>query len=242
MATFLFVLQAFLNLQKCVAKPEIAKLISKFGMITIPLFQLMAFAEVGGDEELILYEVYIRKSPDAMGFRSLVALSHNEYPRGRDRKFTFNLIIDSREINKLRILYQPQSPELMPLLETPEVAKSTRITNKVEYSPSTLAKYSKSIEVKISLLLESVMPNTNSDLRKQVINDVLRRLNLLLLEDRNEINNLNKTIVSNIKSLITGMRLHGKNDREQNKFLENISLAASGNLSSAILESCTGLS
>ena len=232
-------LQAFLNLQKCVAEPEIAKLISKFGMITIPLFQFMAFAEVGDDEELILYEVYIRKSPDALGFRSLVALSHNEYPRGRDRKFTFNLIIDSREINKLRIIYQPQSPELMPLLETPEVAKSTRISNKVEYSPATLAKYSKSIEVKISLLLESVMPNTNSDLRKQ---DVLRRLNLLLLENRNEVNNQNKTIVSNIKSLITGMRLHGKNDREQNKFLENISLAASGNLSSAVLESCTGLS
>jgi hypothetical protein len=161
--------------------------------------------QVGGDEELILYDVYIRKSPDAMGFRLLVALSHNEYPRGRDRKFTFNLIIDSREINKLRILYQPQSPDLMPLLETPEVAKSTRITNKVEYSPSTLANYSKSIEVKISLLLESVMPNTNSDLRKQVINGVLRRLNLLLLEDRKEINNLNKTIVSNIKSLITGV-------------------------------------
>jgi hypothetical protein len=53
MATLPFVLQAFLNLQKCVAKPEIAKLISKFGMITIPLFQLMAFAEVGDDEELI---------------------------------------------------------------------------------------------------------------------------------------------------------------------------------------------
>jgi hypothetical protein len=68
MATLPFVLQAFLILQKCVDKPEIAKLISKFGMITIPLFQLMAFAEVDDDEELILYEVYIRKSPDAMGF------------------------------------------------------------------------------------------------------------------------------------------------------------------------------
>jgi hypothetical protein len=139
-----FLLQAFLNLQKCVAKPEIAKLISKFGMITIPLFQLMAFAEVGDDEGLILYEVYIRKSLDAMVFRSLVALSHSEYPRGRDRKFTFNLIIDSREINKLRIIYQPQSPELMPLLETPEVAKSTRITNKVKYA----SKYQSSLLLK----------------------------------------------------------------------------------------------
>ena len=124
---------------------------------------------------------------------------------------------DSREINKLRIIYRPLSPELMPLLETPEVAKKTRILNKVKYSPTTLAKYSKSIEVKISLLLESVMPNTNSDLRKQVVNDVLRRLNLLLLEDRKEINDQNKAVVSNIKSLITGMRLHVKNDREQNK-------------------------
>ena len=132
---------------------------------------------------------------------------------------------DSREINKLRIIYRPLSPELMPLLETPEVAKNTRILNKVKYSPTTLAKYSKSIEVKISLLLESVMPNTNSDLRKQVVNDVLRRLNLLLLEDRKEINDQNKAVVSNIKSLITGMRLHVKNDREQNKFLKNVLLA-----------------
>jgi hypothetical protein len=69
------------------------------------------------------------------------------------------------------------------------------------------------------------MPNTNSDLRKQVVNDVLRRLNLLLLEDRKEINDQNKAVVSNIKSLITGMRLHVKNDREQNKFLKKVLLA-----------------
>lgn len=201
----------------------------------------MAYAGITDEEELISYEFYIRKGIHAAEFRSTVSLSFGECRRGRERKFTFDLTVGSFEISKLLILHNNQFMKVEPVLETPEVKRLKRISGKTEYSPATLAKYSKVLEKKINALFDEEMPDTNLDLRSQVIHDVMRRLNLK--EDKvQEESSHNSMIVSNIRSLVISMRLHGKNDREQIKFLENISLAVSGRLALTTLEMSTGLS
>lgn len=125
------------------------------------------------------------------------------------------------------------------LAESPVVTR--RSSSKKTYSPSTLAKYSRAIEVKINGLIDSEMTDTNAELRLQVVNDVLQRLNSRD-ESKSKVDIGNVSILGNIKSLVTSMRLHGNNDREQHTFLEHIALAVSGDLSIAFLEASTGLS
>ena len=236
MATLPCVLNAFSNLQKSVVKP---KLVTKFGRITIALFELMSYAGIEDEDLLLLYEEYIRKDPQVSGFRSVVSLTFSNSRRGRYREFTFSLSIENNKIDQLLILYKSNLPITETLADSPVVAR--RSSSKKAYSPSTLTKYSRAIEVKINGLLDSEMPDTNAELRLQVVNDVLQRLNPRD-ESKSKVDIGKVSILGNIKSLVTSMRLHGNNDREQHNFFEYIALAVSGDLSVAFLEASTGLS
>lgn len=78
MASFAFLLQASLNLQKSVSNPLIAKLISTFGRRTIPLFQLMAFAGIDDDGRLSLCQDSTSDCPRATKFHSSAARTNGE--------------------------------------------------------------------------------------------------------------------------------------------------------------------
>ena len=168
MATVSVVLEAYLGVQRNLTSPAIEKLVTKFGRISIPLFQLMAFAGVVDEGELVLYEIYIRKSRPAQGFRGLVDLSHSANGRGRNRVFTFDLTIGQKQINNLLILNNctlpvEDTPAIEPLSEAPEVKKVIRISKKVEYTPSTLSRYSRNIVDKVDKLFESELPSSSAD-------------------------------------------------------------------------------
>ena len=250
MATVPVVFEAYLGVQRNLKSPAIEKLVTKFGRISIPLYQLMAFAGVVDEGELVLYEANIRSSRPAMGFRGLVDLSHSTGSNGRNRVFTFDLKIDRKQINNLLIEYNStlpveNAPAIDPLSEIPEIKKVARISKKVKYSPIMLSRYSKGIVDKVDKLFISDLRSSSADQKEQVFAEVLIRL---LKSRHHEIENDNTNDgccysgTHQVPCNLNEVRLHGNNASEQRKFLENIALAVSGNLSVAILEASTGLS
>ena len=109
MATVPVVLEASLGLRWNLKSPAIGKCVTKFGRISIRLFQLMAFAGVVDEGEVVSYDAYIRSSRPARGFRCLLDLSHITGINGRNRVFTFDLTIDRWKINNLLIEYNSHS-------------------------------------------------------------------------------------------------------------------------------------
>ena len=122
---------------------------------------------------------------------------------------------------------------------TPSLKRS-RVSQKISYTPATLAKYSKSIENKVIDMLATDIPS-NDSLRDQVLKKVIARLESRFT-DTEEKCNTNEVIIANIKGLILSMKKYGRSDRESIMFKENLALAVTGNLSLIKLMVATGLS
>lgn len=220
----------------------------------------MSFGDIVDEDLLVAYEIYLREDVSVAEFRGLVQLAWNRNSYGANRKFSFDLTVSAP--NKLKLLsaytinYQPAESitasidlpvpedsirlETTVALVTPSL-KRTRMQKKTEYTPGTLAKYSKDIESKLLMLLGDTLKSSNDDLRQQVLKNVVSRLEERF-EGFMEREKINNDIVDNIKHLVTSMTKYGRNDREQIRFKESLSLAISGKQSYQRLIQATGLS
>lgn len=89
-----------------------------------------------------------------------------------------------------------------------------RISKIESYSPATLAKYSKLVEIKLMTLLNEEIPSANVHLRHQVLRDVISRLEKTIDGIDPETCNVNNTIVANIKIFLLNLEKYGRNNRE----------------------------
>lgn len=232
------VVEAYSFLQKNAAEDDVIALTTKKGRITIPLFQMMAFVGIVEEDLLLQYEQYIRNSPETASFRSMVSLVYDKFPRGRNRKFTFDLIVD-KDVQLLTVGHS-SPPEIV--THTPSPVKVTRVSGKKIFSKATISRHSKPIHKRVEEIFSSEIPTGNSHLRLNVTQDILKRLNNKLPKETDDSISTNSAIVANIKQLILSMRTYGHRDREQNTFMEHIALAICGNVPLAKLEASTGLS
>ena len=243
MASLHKVVEAYLYLQRNINEFEISKLTTNKGRITIPLFKMMAFVGIVDEEVLLEYERFVRVDPAASAFRSTVKLLSDISPRGVKRKFTFELLIES---NAQLLLAGYSSPPVVfdsaADNQTPPQTKQVRVSTKTAFTKAYISRHSKPIQEKVEEMLCTEIPSGNPHFLSNVKQDVLKRLNDKLPKSKDEINASNGAIVNNIKQLIVSMRAHGRRDREQNSFMENIALAVWGDVPLATLESSTGLS
>ena len=242
MASLHKVVEAYMYLQRNINEFEISKLTTKKGRITIPLFKMMAFVGIVDEGLLLEYEKFIRVDAAADAFRSTVELLTDISPRGVKRKFTFELLIESNA--QLLLAGYSSPPIVVPVVDnqTPPPMKQVRISGKMAFTQACISRHSKPIQKKVEEILSSEIPSGNPHFLLNVKQDVLKRLNDKLPKSKNEISASNSAIINNIKHLIVSMRAHGKRDREQNSFMENIALAVWGDVPLATLETATGLS
>ena len=257
MANVSDLLRCYVNLQKARYTAEIAKLTTSEGRVTATLRKVLSHGDIIDDLLLVEYDEFIRKDPLASGFRNLMDVSWDRNLTNSSRKFTFNLTSSPASIRELQFhsLIQQTPTVKLPLAVTPEheneceiavptetpSLKRCRISQKTSYSPATLAKYSKSIEAKLILLLKSEIPSANNELRNQVLRDVMTRLEKRF-SDGMFVCNVNEVIVSNMRALVTSLNKFGVHDRETIRFKENLALAVSGEISFQKLMDATGLS
>ena len=216
------------------------------------LRKLMKFGEIVDDDLLAKYEVYLRKSNAAQGFRNLVNLTWDESSRRGNKSFTYSINCTESEIQELLSEYTIKLPENLsppnlpapvdnPVVEAPTL-KKRRISKAHSYTPATLAKYSKESEKKFLDILASDFPSaTNLDLQRQIVDHIISRLQLRFHGTEKDSCSVNNSIVNNIKELVTSMTKYGRNDREQIRFKENIALAVSGKVALLKLMEATGL-
>ena len=242
MASLHKVIEAYLYLQRNIYEFEISKLTTKEGRITIPSFKMMAFVGIEDEKLLLEYERFVREDPAADAFRSTVELLSDISPRGVKRKFTFELVIES---NAQLLLAGFSSPPIVnPLVDikTPPPTKQVRVCGKQAFTQAYISRHSKPIQKKVQEMLSTEIPSGNPHFLLNVTQDVLKRLNDKQPKSKDETNASDSLIVKNIKQLIVSMRAHGRRDREQNSFMENIALAVWGDVPLATLESSIGLS
>ena len=257
MANLSDLLRCYVNLQKVRYGLEIAKLTTSGGRLTTTLRKFMSHWDVVDGPLLADYHVFIRKDPLATGFRNLMDVSWDRNSSNASRKFSFNSTAAAASIKELQYYSQIQQTPTARLslavtpdhenecdmaipTETPSLKRS-RMSQKISYSPATLAKYSKSIETKLISLLQSEIPSANTNLQNQVLKDVMGRLEKRF-DDGTIACNVNEVIVSNIRSLVMSLNKFGVHDRETIRFKENIALAVSGDISSQKLLDATSLS
>jgi hypothetical protein len=236
------VVEAYMYLQRNINEPEISKLTTKKGRITIPLYKMMSFVDIVDEGLLLQYERFIREDAAADAFRSTVELLSDISPRGAKRKFTFELLIENNA--QLLLAGYSSPPVIAPEVEnqTPPPMKQVRVSGKTAFTQACISRHSKPIHKKVEEILSAEIPSGNPHFLLNVTQDVLKRLNNNLPKSKDEISASNSAIVSNIKQLIVAMRAHGRRDREQNSFMENIALAVWGDVPLATLEISTGLS
>lgn len=255
MANLPDLLRCYISFQKLRYNPEITKLTTSEGRVTVTLRKFMSHEDVVDETLLGDYDVFIRRDPLATRFRSLLDVGWDRNSSKASRKFSFNLTAAAASIRELQFYDQiQQTPAVkLPLAVTPDhenesetslptetpSLKRSRTSQKISYSPATLAKYSKIIETKLILLLKNEIPSANNELQNQVLKDVMTRL-----EKRfgDRICDVNEVIVSNMKALIKSLNKFGVHDRETIRFKENIALAVSGDTSFQKLMDATGLS
>lgn len=174
MASLTNVVKAYLYLQRNINEPEVFKLTTKNGRITIPLFKMMAYAGILDEDLLIEYEKFIRIDP---AFRTLVSLSYDTSPRGRNRKFTFDLLIENNAQLLLAGYSSPPVVDPVVDIQTPPPVKQVRVSAKTEFCQAYISRHSKPIQVKVQEILSSEIPTGNPHLALNVKQDVLKRLN-----------------------------------------------------------------
>ena len=250
-------LRCYRNLQRARYSPEILKKITAGGRITISLGEFLSYGDIFDEISLNLYDVFIRRDPSATGFRNLVDIGWDRNCRDSNRNFVFVLTADAaclQQLGPLELVQHTPATKASSAV-TPDLGnendimlpangpsrKRSRISSKKDYSPATLAKYSKAIESKLILLLKNEIPSANEDLQNQVLKDVMLRLENRFCDSKADCN-VNEVIVSNIKALVNSINKYGLNDREQIRFKENLALAISGSISFAKLTDATSLS
>ena len=257
MANLFDLLRCYINLQKVRYSVEIAKLTTSEGRVTATLRKIMSHGDITDDLLLVEYDEVIRKDQLTSGFRNLLDVSWDRNLTNSSRKFTFNLTASPASIRELQLdsLIQKTPTVKLPRAMTPEhenecenalptetpSLKRCRISQKISYSTATLAKYSRSIEAKLILLLKTEIPSANNELQNQVLKDVMTRLEKRF-SDVMFVFNDNEVIVSNMRALITPLNKFGVHDRETIRFKENLALAVSGDISFQKLMDATGLS
>ena len=245
------------RLQRARHSPELLKITTTGGRITISLSEFLSFGDIIDEVCLIDWDLFIRKDLSVQGFRDLVDLTWDRNCRHANRKFTFVLTAAAACLKELQPIDRIQSTPAakLPSAVTPEheievdiilpaetpTFKRSRVSQKSTYSPATLAKYSKAIETKLMLLLKQEIPSANDELRTQVLKDVMTRLQNRF-GDGKDVCNVNESIVSNIKALVTSMNKFGPNDRESIRFKENLTLAICNNISLTKFNDATSLS
>ena len=258
MASLSDVLRSYSILQRHRFSTEIAPTVSSRGIITVTLRKWMSFGGIIDESLLVLYDIYLRQDTATAGFRSMVNLDWDRNSYKGSKKFTFNLMVPSIDVQELlseftinEPINSPAASEVVavcnvetngaPPISTPSF-KRPRVSKILAYSPATLAKYSKNIESKFLNLLNEEIPSANEELRNQVAAEVILRLESRFTVTDIDSCDVNSKIVANLKYVVTSMTKYGRNDREQIKFKENLALAIFGKLSYAKLMVATGLS
>ena len=163
MASLHKVVEAYMYLQRNINEPEISKLTTKKGRITIPLFKMMSFVDVKDEGLLLQYERFIREDAAADAFRSTVELLTDISPRGVKRKFTFELLIEN---NAQLLLAGYSSPPIVdPVVEnqTPPPIKQVRVSGKTAFTQAYISRHSlfilsDTINQALSLRFEWLLP------------------------------------------------------------------------------------
>ena len=254
-------IRCYRNLQRARHSPEVVEKTTNGGRITIRLREFLSYGDIFDEVSLEAYDVFVRRSPCATGFRNLVDVGWDRNCRHSNRNLSFTLTAAAaclQQLNPLELVQHTPAAKILSAV-TPDLRieediilpaelpadgprlKRSRTSKKKVYSPATLAKYSKAIYSKLIALLETEIPSANEDLHSQVIKDVMTRLEVRFCDDR-AVCNVNEVIVSNIKSLVKAIDKFGLNDRDQIRFKENLALAISGNISHAKLTDATSLS
>lgn len=122
------------------------------------------------DESLLAdYDVFVRKSPIAAGFRNMVDLSWGNFPKPAERTFSFYPLKTDIKFLFAEVKFEATCVEENPILETPTSSKRPRIFKKDFYSPATVAKYSKAMENGIINLFATELPSASPGLKNQVL-------------------------------------------------------------------------
>lgn len=257
MANLSDILRSYTILQSHRYAAEFVKFTTSSGILQLTITRLMSFVHISDEAEVAAYEKYLRKDRDAKGFRDLVGLEWHKNSYGADKIIYLNIEASAGDILELLSVYNISQPlkEAASAIEKPLVdeainvppfatppLKRLRKSKLLEYSPATLAKYSKEVESKFLEVVQGTLESANDDLRIQVVKEVISRLESRYDGIDTDRDNVNNIIVQNIKHLVTSMTKYGRNDREQIRFKENIALAISGQNSFARLIEATGLS
>ena len=177
MVGVLELLRCYRNLQRARHSPEVLDKTTAGGRITIRLKELLSYGDIFDDVSAEAYDVFIRRDPSAAGFRNLVEVEWDRNCKDSNRNYAFVLTADAACLQQL---IPPELVQRTPAAKTscavtPDLGnendiilpadgpsrKRIRISSKKDYSPATLAKYSKAIESKLILLLKNEIPSAN---------------------------------------------------------------------------------
>ena len=223
------------------------------GRTTITVRNFMTFGHIVDEDVLIEYSTFIRKDTAAAGFRQLFNMTWDRNSSYAIKRITFDITVASVRMQEMIFNNQlvhsstaisSVTPPIISGTDPPTVVtpalKRSRVSQKITYSPPTLAKYSEAIQNKVISMLAIDIPS-NDSLRDQVFRKVISRLENRF-NDTEDKCNTNEVVIANIKELIASMNKFGRNDRESIQFKKNLALAVTSNLSLVKLMVATGLS
>ena len=244
MANLRTVLETYCAVQRLSTRDDIFRRTTFDQRLTISLREFLSVSDIFDESLLADYEAFLRKSPIAAGFRNLVDLTWDNFPKLAERKFSFYLNAPKTDIRFLfaEINFEAPCVEENSILRTPTSSKRPRMSKKDSYSPATLAKYSKAIENGIINLFAMELPSASLGLKCQVLKATMLRLQKHFNLDNEGDEAVNKRIVSNIKYLVLSLKKYGRYDREQIRFIDGISFAIAGETSIIKSMEATGLS
>ena len=109
------------NLQRARHSPELLKMTTTGGRITISLSEFLSFGDIIDEVCLIDWDLFIRKDLSVQGFRDLVDLTWDRNCRHANRKFTFVLTAAAAYLKELQPIdrIQSTSPSKLPRAVTP---------------------------------------------------------------------------------------------------------------------------
>ena len=114
-------LRCYRNLQRARHSPELLKMTTSGGRITISLSEFLSFGDIIDEICLIDWDLFIRRDLSVQGFRDLVDLTWDRNCRHANRKFTFVLTAAAACLKNLQPIDRIQStPPAIPSAVTPE--------------------------------------------------------------------------------------------------------------------------